>query len=39
MSKRTVKIHGIYRHFKGNLYLVEDVAYHSETKEKMVVYR
>ena len=39
MSKRTVKIHGIYKHFKGNLYLVEDVAYHSETKEKIVVYR
>ena len=34
-----VKIHGIYRHFKGNLYLVEDVCYHSETKEKMVLYR
>lgn len=39
MTKRTVKIHGVYRHFKGNLYLVEDIAYHSETEEKMVVYR
>lgn len=36
---REVKIHRIYKHFKGNLYLVEDVAYHSETQEKMVVYR
>ena len=33
------EIKGIYRHFKGDLYLVEDVAYHSETDEKYVVYR
>ena len=39
MAKREVKIHGIYKHFKGNFYFVEDIAYHSETKEKMVVYR
>lgn len=36
---RELKIHGIYRHFKGDLYLVEDIATHSETKEKYVVYR
>ena len=35
----TLKIHGIYKHFKGNLYIVEDVAMHSETKEEYVVYR
>lgn len=35
----TLKIKGIYKHFKGNYYLVEDVALHSETKEEMVVYR
>lgn len=34
-----VKINRIYKHFKGDLYLVEDVAIHSETKEKYVVYR
>lgn len=34
-----VKIHGIYRHFKGDLYIVEDIIYHSETKEPMVAYR
>ena len=34
-----LKIKGIYKHFKGNSYLVEDVAYDSETKEKYVVYR
>ena len=30
---------GVYRHFKGNLYELIDVATHSETLEKMVVYR
>jgi hypothetical protein len=30
---------GKYRHFKGNLYEVLDTAIHSETLEKMVVYR
>lgn len=34
-----VKIHGVYRHFKGKMYIVEDIATHSETEEKMVVYR
>jgi hypothetical protein len=30
---------GIYRHFKGNEYLVLDVAIHSETDELMVIYQ
>ncbi len=30
---------GRYRHFKGNEYEVLDVATHSETLEKYVVYR
>ena len=34
----TLKIHGIYKHFKGNLYIVEDTAIHSETKEKLNAY-
>lgn len=34
-----LKIKGIYKHFKGDYYLVEDVAMHSETKETMVIYR
>lgn len=36
---RDVQIKGIYKHYKGDFYLVEDVAYHSETGEKLVVYR
>lgn len=38
-EKREVKIHGIYKHFKNKYYIVEDVAYHSETQEEYVVYR
>ena len=34
-----VKIKGIYKHYKGDLYIVEDIATHSETLEKYVVYR
>ena len=34
-----LKINGIYKHFKGDYYLVQDVAKDSETKEEMVVYR
>lgn len=34
-----LKINGIYKHYKGDLYIIEDIAKHSETQEKMVVYR
>lgn len=30
---------GRYRHYKGNDYIVEGVARHSETEELLVVYR
>ena len=36
---RDVQIHRVYRHFKGDYYLVEDVARHSETDEELVIYR
>lgn len=28
-----------YKHFKGNVYLVTDIAVHSETEEPMVIYK
>ena len=34
-----LKIKGIYRHFKGDHYLVEDIAKDSETQEEIVIYR
>ena len=36
---RELKIHGVYKHFKGDSYIIEDIATHSETREKYVVYR
>lgn len=29
----------VVKHFKGKLYLVIDIAYHSETQEEMVLYK
>ncbi|MCI8345297.1 MAG: DUF1653 domain-containing protein [Clostridia bacterium] len=34
-----IKVKGIYKHFKGDYYFVEDIAIHSETREKYVIYR
>ncbi len=36
---RKIKTNTIYRHFKGDYYLVLDIAKHSETKETYVIYR
>ena len=35
----SLKIHGIYKHFKGDYYLVEEVGVYTETMEECVVYR
>ncbi|MBO6129927.1 MAG: DUF1653 domain-containing protein [Pseudobutyrivibrio sp.] len=32
-------LHRVYKHFKGDYYLVEDIAFDSETQQEMVVYR
>ena len=37
--ERKVKLHRVYRHFKGDSCIVEAVAEHSETREPMVIYR
>ena len=34
-----LKIKGIYKHFKGDLYIVEDVCKDCETTEDVVLYR
>jgi len=34
-----LKIKGVYKHYKGDLYIIEDVGIHSETLEKYIVYR
>ena len=36
---RETIVPGIYRHFKGNLYEVLNIALHSETKQVLVIYR
>ena len=36
---REIQVKRIYRHFKGDYYLVEDVSKHSETGEAYVIYR
>ena len=37
--QKEIKVGRIYKHFKGDCYLVEDIVIYSETKEKMVLYR
>lgn len=34
-----IKLNSVYKHFKGDYYIVLDTAIHSETGEKCVVYR
>ena len=36
---RELKINGMYRHFKGNMYEVVGVAFDSETTEEIVIYK
>ena len=36
---RKIKINTIYKHFKGDKYLVLDIVKNSETNEEMVLYQ
>lgn len=36
---RKLELNKVYKHFKGDLYIVLDVAINSENDKKMVVYR
>ncbi len=39
VMERTIKLKSIYKHFKGNLYYVEDLAKNSEDGKLYVIYR
>ena len=36
---RKLKVGAVYRHFKGDVYLVLGTGIHSETKEEYVIYK
>lgn len=36
---REVKIKGIYKHYKGDYYLVEEIALDSSNLKRLVIYR
>ena len=39
MEARILKINGIYKHFKGNVYIAEDIVYDAEKNVMMVLYK
>ncbi len=39
MTENKLELHRIYKHFKGDYYLTEDLATDSETGEPVVIYR
>ena len=39
MLEREIKVKGIYKHFKGKYYIVEDIALDGESDKEYVIYR
>ena len=39
MLERKIKVKAIYKHFKGNYYLIEDIGIGSEDNKEYVIYR
>lgn len=39
MENNVIKIGGIYKHFKGNYYIVLDLGVDTETLKKVVIYK
>lgn len=39
LRKKKMELRGLYRHIKGELYVVVDVGIHSETEEYFVIYK
>lgn len=37
-AEREVVVGGVYRHFKGSLYIVRGIGTHTETGEELVIY-
>lgn len=37
--ENNVKVGGIYKHFKGTLYVVMGIGVHTETEESMIIYK
>ena len=38
MTREAPKLGDVYKHFKGNYYMIIAVGHHSETQEQLVVY-
>ena len=38
MNREIPKLDDVYKHFKGNYYMIIAVGHHSETGEKLVIY-
>ncbi len=38
METKALKLGGLYRHYKGNLYRVHQIVRHSETLQELVMY-